>query len=113
MSSPSFIPSVHATFELIDFRSEQRPTILQIVSSAFDLHRQARSDHAASVNSSIPHHAQDSQQQKKIVSDNLLAAAIAYSAVFFHGHEVHIVQDHKAESLPVGRALARRFFHAG
>ncbi|CAE7642718.1 ERL2 [Symbiodinium sp. CCMP2592] len=41
----------------------------------------------------------ESQQQKKIVSDNLLAAAIAYSAVFFHGHKVHIVQDEKAEYL--------------
>ncbi|CAE7198758.1 unnamed protein product [Symbiodinium sp. CCMP2592] len=41
----------------------------------------------------------ESQQQKKIVSDNLLAAAIAYSAVFLYGHKVHIVQDEKAESL--------------
>ncbi|CAE7198776.1 RLP35 [Symbiodinium sp. CCMP2592] len=38
-------------------------------------------------------------QQKRTVSDNLLAAAIAYSAVFLHGHRVHIVQDAKAEAL--------------
>ncbi|CAE7213477.1 ERL2, partial [Symbiodinium sp. CCMP2456] len=53
--------------------------------------------------STVPYHAQDSQRQKKIVSDNLLAAAIAYSAVFLGGHRVHIVQDDKAESLSLGQ----------